>query len=188
MEKKIDLRIQKTRSALTSALYELLCEKSLDNITVTELCNRALIRKATFYKHFGDKTELLTYMIQELQRISLEENTIGYDENVPQSYYIGVFRYFIEFLDSNEQFIKSILRSSAAAVAENIMSEQIENDIGQHLKKEKNMELVQHSAMLAALYTGAIVNCGKWWITQKERPDKEMVIDEFSKLVLMITA
>jgi AcrR family transcriptional regulator len=97
MEKQLDLRIQKTRKALTGALYDLLCEKSLDDITVTELCNRAVIRKATFYKHFGDKTELLAYMIQELQRISLEENKLGMMRKCQSSYYIGVFRYFIEF-------------------------------------------------------------------------------------------
>lgn len=38
--KKLDLRVQKTRSALTSALYDLLCQKSFDDITVTELCER----------------------------------------------------------------------------------------------------------------------------------------------------
>lgn len=186
MEKKLDLRVQKTRGALTGALYDLLCEKSLDNITVTELCDRAVIRKATFYKHFGDKTELLTYMIQELQRISLEENKIGYDDKVPNSYYIGVFRYFIEFLDSNEKFIKSVLSSNASAVAETIMSEQIEIDIRQHLKKEKAENFAQYSAMLASLYTGAVVNCGKWWITQKKRPDKEQIIREFANIVSMI--
>ena len=51
--KKPDLRVQKTRSALTSALYDLLCQKSFDDVTVTELCEKAVIRKATFYKHFS---------------------------------------------------------------------------------------------------------------------------------------
>jgi AcrR family transcriptional regulator len=122
------------------------CAKRVwSDITVTELCDRAVIRKATFYKHFGDKTELLTYMIQELQRISLEENKIGYDENVPHSYYIGVFRYFIDFLDSNERFITSVLKSNASAAAETIMSGQIEADIRQHLKREKSGVFAQYS-------------------------------------------
>jgi AcrR family transcriptional regulator len=186
MEKQLDLRVQKTRKALTGALYDLLCEKSLSEITVTELCDRAVIRKATFYKHFGDKTELLAYMIQELQRISLEENKIGYDDKIPDSYYIGVFRYFIEFLDSNEKFIKRVLSSNASAVAETIMSEQIEIDIREHLKKENVENFAQYSPMLAALYTGAVVNCGKWWITRKERPDKEQIIGEFANIVSKI--
>ena len=44
---------------------------------MTELCEKAVIRKATFYKHFGDKTELLVYMIQEMQWLSEENSAIG---------------------------------------------------------------------------------------------------------------
>ena len=186
MEKPLDLRVQKTRKALTSALYELLCEKSMDDITVTELCERAVIRKATFYKHFGDKSELLVYMIQELQRLALEHNEIGYDPAVPHSYYIGAFRYFIDFLDSNERFIISVLKSNASAVVQEILSEQIVLDMRQHLRGEKLEALKESSAMFAAMYAGAVVSCGKWWITQKDRPDKEKVIAQFSEFIMRV--
>ena len=183
MDRQLDLRVQKTRKALISALYDLLCEKSMDDITVTELCEKAVIRKATFYKHFGDKTELLVYMIQELQRMSMEENAIGYDPDVPQSYYIGVFRYFIDFLDSNEPFIISVLKSNASSVLQEILSEQIMFDMRLHLKEEKLDTLKEANAMFAALYTGAIVSCGKWWITQNDRPDKETLIHRFTEII-----
>lgn len=186
MEKKSDLRVQKTRHALTTALYELLCEKSLNDITVTELCERAVIRKATFYKHFGDKNELLTYMIQQLQDIALEENTLGYDENIPQSYYIGVFRYFMDFLESNEKFVVSVLKSSASSGVQDILSEQIQLDIKSHLKKENYPVVSDSNAMLAAIYAGAIVSCGKWWILQKDRPAKETVVKTFSEFIMKL--
>ena len=53
--------MQKTRGGLVNALCDLMSQKSLDDVTVTEICEKAVIRKATFYKHFGDKTELLVY-------------------------------------------------------------------------------------------------------------------------------
>lgn len=186
MEKKTDLRVYKTRRALTAALYDLLCEKSLDDITVTELCDRALVRKATFYKHFGDKNELLAYMIQELQRMAAEENSIGYDPAVPQSYFIGAFRYFMDFLESNERFVTSVLQSKASSGVLDILSEQIQLDIRRHLKAEPDSAVAESSAMLAALYAGAIVSCGRWWITQKTRPDKERVVEKFAEFVMKI--
>lgn len=186
MEKKTDLRIQKTRRALTAALYDLLCEKSLTDITVTELCERAEIRKATFYKHFGDKNELLAYMIQELQDISIAENAIGYDEAVPQSYYIGVFRYFMDFLDSNERFVLSILRSNASSGVQDILTEQIQLYVKSQLKKENYPAASNSNEMLAAIYAGAIMSCGKWWILQKNRPDKESVVQTFSEFVMKL--
>lgn len=183
MEKRVDLRIQKTRSALTNALYDLMSQKSLDEITVTELCERAVIRKATFYKHFGDKTELLEYMIQELQRISTEENTIGYDPEVPYSYYSGVFQYLLDFIDSNDRFVLNVLKSNSSSFVRNILEEQIRREIDAHLKQEEREDIRQSHAMLSAIYSGAIVSCCIWWGMQKNRPSKTQMTDQFVKFI-----
>lgn len=183
MEKKLDLRVQKTRSALTNALYQLLCEKSLDDITVTELCNRAVIRKATFYKHFGDKTELLVYMMQELQRISREENSVGYNPGNPYSFYAGVFQYLVDFVDSNEAFVTSILRSSSGAFVRNLLEEQIRRDINEQLRHEDREDVRDAHAMLSAMYAGAITSCGVWWIMQNPRPNKSEIIEQFTEFI-----
>lgn len=45
MEKKKDLRVQKTYSALMAAFEALMAEETFDDITVNELCARALIRR-----------------------------------------------------------------------------------------------------------------------------------------------
>lgn len=185
-EKKLDLRVQKTRSALTSALYDLLCQKSFDDITVTELCEKAVIRKATFYKHFGDKTELLVYMIQELQRLSEENNDIGYDPSVPQSYYTGVFRYLMDFIESNERFIVSILSSRDGSFVRNLLEEQVRLGIDRHLRKEEPEHIRKSHVVLSVIYAGALVSCGAWWAMQKNRPDKEQMIALFSEFLMKL--
>lgn len=183
MEKKLDLRVQKTRSALTSALYDLMSRKSLDEITVTELCEYAVIRKATFYKHFGDKTELLVYMIQELQRISSEENTIGYDTALPYSYYSGVFRYLLDFIDSNDRFVLNVLKSNSSSFVRNILEMQIRQSIDEHLRHEEREDLRISHAMLSSIYSGAIVSCCIWWGMQKNRPEKEVITKQFAEYI-----
>ena len=44
----MDLRIKKTKRAIRTAFYELIKEKPLEKITVTEIAARAEINKATF--------------------------------------------------------------------------------------------------------------------------------------------
>ena len=61
MEPKLDLRIQKTYLSLHNAFTELLEEKKFEEFTVNELCERAMIRRNTFYKHFADKYEYFTF-------------------------------------------------------------------------------------------------------------------------------
>lgn len=186
MEKKLDLRVQKTRTALTSALYSLLCEKSFNEISVTELCDRALVRKATFYKHFGDKNELLAYMIRELQRSAYEQNSIGYDEMEPKSFYRGIFRYFMDFLEGNEKLVTNILKSNASSGVLDILSEQMQLDISEHMKTEADTLIAQSSDMFATIYAGAIVSCGKWWILQKNRQSKEEIVKTFNDFIMRL--
>lgn len=67
MEKKKDLRVQKTYSALMAAFEALMAEETFDDITVNELCARALIRRPTFYSHFEDKYGFLRFYLNEIQ-------------------------------------------------------------------------------------------------------------------------
>lgn len=180
---KLDLRVQKTHGALIAALYDLMSKKSFDEITVTELCERAVIRKATFYKHFGDKTELLVYMIRELQRISAEENTIGYNPDMPYSYYSGVFGYLVNFLDSNESFASNVLKSNSGAFVRNLLEEQIRIEIDRHLKNEQRGDIKEAHSLLSAAYAGSIVGCGVWWLAQEKRPEKDKIIKQFTEFV-----
>ncbi len=49
-----DRRIRKTEQAVQSAFAKLLSEKSVENITVKNLCEAADINKSTFYLHYKD--------------------------------------------------------------------------------------------------------------------------------------
>ena len=59
MEFKEDLRIQKTRRDLRKSILNLLREKPLEKISVTEICDNAMINRMTFYKYYEDKFILL---------------------------------------------------------------------------------------------------------------------------------
>ncbi|MDO5331021.1 MAG: TetR/AcrR family transcriptional regulator [Bacillota bacterium] len=181
MEKKLDLRVIKTRNALTKSLYDLMCEKNFGDITVTELCERALVRKATFYKHFGDKSELLIYMIRELQSSSLESGQIVGDPDNPISYYVGVFAYFINFIDENRPFIDSVLKSGSIFYVRDILEEQIRLDIDDRLKREARQDLRDSHSMLSSIYAGAIVSCGVWWVGDGGKTSKKQLLEQFAR-------
>ena len=61
----MDLRIEKTKKAIRSAFIELRAKKSLEKITVKELCSLAYINKSTFYAHYEDIYALSEAMEQE---------------------------------------------------------------------------------------------------------------------------
>ena len=53
-----DRRIQKSEDAIQNSFFELLKEKSLNKITVAEICRRANIGRGTFYLHYIDVYDL----------------------------------------------------------------------------------------------------------------------------------
>ncbi|WP_203623716.1 TetR/AcrR family transcriptional regulator [Lacticaseibacillus sp. 866-1] len=59
-----DLRVRKTRRAITTAFYALLCEESFGATTVCQLASRAEIGQTTFYNHYQDKFALASALIQ----------------------------------------------------------------------------------------------------------------------------
>ena len=67
-----DLRIQKTIAAIKESFEALICEKEYNDITVTELCQRAKINKKTFYHYYPTLEDLLDEMHMELSSAYIE--------------------------------------------------------------------------------------------------------------------
>lgn len=61
-----DLRVIKSRQNIRNALISLLSEKELSQITITELCERALINRKTFYRHYRSVSDVITEFENEL--------------------------------------------------------------------------------------------------------------------------
>ena len=89
----------------------------------------------------------------------------------------------MDFIDSKEHFIVSILKSNASSFVRNLLEEQVRLSIDQHLRQEEREDVRQSHDMLSAIYAGSIVSCGVWWIMQKNRPEKEQVIKKFSAFI-----
>ena len=66
MERKENQRVLLTKRLLKEALLELLTQKELGQINVSELCRRADINRATFYKHYAVPQDVLREIEQDM--------------------------------------------------------------------------------------------------------------------------
>lgn len=82
VEKKSDRRVRYTKMVLRESLLELLEKKSINAVTITELCRKADINRNTFYAHYQSPEEMLriieTDFLQEF--INKVENSLAADE------------------------------------------------------------------------------------------------------------
>lgn len=95
MAQKENQRIALTKKLLQEGLLRLLEQKTLDKISVTELCRESGINRATFYNHYNSPQDLLcsieAKMTGELERIignpRTAEEVIAHTESVCTYFY-----------------------------------------------------------------------------------------------------
>lgn len=179
MTEKLDFRVQRTYKMLSDSLQDMLKEMDFDKITVTELCERAMIRKATFYKHFGDKYELYVFVIQELQTRFKEENALIYNDKRPQTFYIAMIDRTFQFVDQHSALFRSVMNSNSSKVLLDILSEEIESDLLIHLKEDEKAGAILPAKpeLLASMITGALVYSLKWWILHDKKMPRQELVD-----------
>ncbi len=141
----MDLRIKKTYRALFTAFTELLEEHRFEDLTVAMLCDRAMIRRTTFYKHFRDKNDYFAFYIDELmsglpQKRAAEGGTVSADD-------VRVLRHevFTDAMDmilAHEQLMDNILASSMSGMLTSMICDRIARSI-----RERVMSALDEDAL-----------------------------------------
>ena len=181
----MDFRVIKTHRALLQALRVLLSEKNFDDITVTELCERAEIRRVTFYTHFDGKEALFAYMIREMQERFHSEKKFASKTQTPASYCANVLGHILDFMEENERIAETVMNSSAKNLVLEALSKQIGTDLRSCFSStaQQDPSLSADPGMLAVLCSGALLSCARWWVTKGKQVSKEDLTVQFTALM-----
>ena len=178
MEEKLDLRIQKTYMAVTKALIEMMDEMPFEDIKVKELCDRAMIRKSTFYKHFADKYELLAFIVKEVINDYNERIRQDSPADDPVAFYNKMLDYVFEFAKAN------LIRSDSLMLL-NIMSQQVTPDICQKLKQDqaRGRRMPASPEVMATFFAGSISEGLRSWFTGGKKCSEEDIKKQLSDIM-----
>jgi AcrR family transcriptional regulator len=76
---------------LLEALIELTVEKGFPNVTVSDICEKAMVNRSTFYRHYLDKYALLDEYMAEVTKLTFEDGMHAVNpkqiQEVPQGLY-----------------------------------------------------------------------------------------------------
>ena len=101
-EEQTDLRIRRTQKFLQEAMIELITEKGFGAITVGDIAERAMINRATFYRHYQDKYDLVAKIFEETANELVEnmqpvhKDTGHMETENPPEIWIQVFEHVAE--------------------------------------------------------------------------------------------
>lgn len=105
MRQRENQRVMLTRRLLEEALLDLMEEKPLSQIGVSELCKRACINRTTFYNHYGSPADVFA----EIERDTVRELRERLDAATPAGEELTLGRrveVLCSYLRSHERFSK----------------------------------------------------------------------------------
>ena len=109
----------RSKKLINDALADLLTEKPLDKITVTDVVSRADINRGTFYAHYRDIPDVVDHLIQ--QTFSAIRDALIAQPLTPPNVGMTLLSTIQEILEQDLVFYRKILNSSASS----IMQEQL---------------------------------------------------------------
>lgn len=65
-KKSADLRVIKTRQNIKNAVLELMSEKTISSITITDISKRAMINRKTFYRHYNSVDDVVMEIEEDI--------------------------------------------------------------------------------------------------------------------------
>lgn len=154
-----DIRITKSREAIIQALDVLLQEKSFKKITVNDICRVAVVGRTTFYSHFEDKYQLITYVLQK-ERKELEKIIL---ECPPEGVILGVL---IDIREKKELYY-NLFVAEVSDELQRLLQDAMNHfftDILQTCKAANRVLASESLPLLVAYYTSGVVGIVMWWI------------------------
>ena len=182
-----DLRVQRTYKLLKEAFIHLLAQKPFEQITVQEICELAMVRRTTFYQHFEDKHDFLSWFIQEKQQEFTEITTAGISPDNLKEYYATAIRNVLKYLSDNEQIVH--LLTNAGVQGRLLMEAYSRACVEDVIRRMESMPDIESRLgnvpipFLAEFYVGGLVAAARWWFGHGKPCTEEQMADHVRWIV-----
>lgn len=175
-----DRRVRKTQNALYLALAELMREKSVNSITVSELAEKADIHRATFYSHYADIDELYIQIqkntLAEIERIFAPDPIHGINMNGNE-----IFSLLVQFIQENKEIFRMFLAENNARNFYEQLGDIVEEIYLEVFWKEaKGLTVKENVGFLAKYHVQGCLSVLSAWAASDYQEPAQKVIDSLS--------
>lgn len=181
---KEDLRTKRTLFLLNNAIISLLSEKSFDAISVLDICNRAMVHRATFYKYYNDKFHLVSTMINELMFNFIDKPQKEKTFANFKDFFINVIADALDYINENKKILKNvILKNKDTAVYFMIIQKA---EVATRKLLNKYNSLINDSLpdnVLSQFITAGFTSLLFWWLENDIKYSKEQMFIFFEAII-----
>ena len=159
---------QRVKRCITDALCSLMQEKNLSDIRITELIERAGVARASFYRNYRAKEDVLVTLIRDVldsfgEEIRLDQGTFYTYENILLS---------IQYFQRNRDYVLNLYRSGFVTV----LLEELNRF---HEALEGSMPSASVGTYALYMYIGALFNTALVWLTEEPETPPDALAEFF---------
>ena len=172
-EVQTDLRIRRTHKFLQEAMIELVTEKGFEAITVGDIAERAMINRATFYRHYQDKYDLVARIFEETVN-HLVENMKPFHKETAKSEMGNppeIWIQFFEHVAEHARLYRALLGKNgspwfAARVREHIIKIMLEQEKmwKRRMKPSQQIEPAMPQELPGTQLSHVLIGTIVWWL------------------------
>lgn len=166
--KMIDKRIQKTRQDIHECFIQLLNEKDIDKISVSDVCRLANINRKTFYNHYANLSVLMdeieNNIVSDFEKIVEGQDLAMFFMN-PQVF----FSSFNQLIQENYTFYDTLISNNHSfglvlKITESLKSKMRDYLWSTNQFSEENVEYIvtYTTAGLLSMYQGLFKSKNNW--------------------------
>ena len=183
-EDHLDLRQRKTRRLLVEALAQLMQERPFQELSVVDICRRAMVHRTTFYAHFNDKQELLRYLLEGLEQECAATCLPQDPDKSPRAYLLTAARKVFDFFDQRRALYRACLDCGA-----DLQAHTLEDCAAQELCRllsEPRFRAVSPQVdpqVAAHFYTGAMLSLIRWWLSSDDPLPADYLLENLERFI-----
>ena len=167
-----------TKRALEQSLKNLLLQKPLSKITISDIADDCGISRMTFYYHFKDIYDLIEWSCEEDARKALE------GKKTYETWQQGFLQIF-EAVQENKAFILNVYRSVSREQVENYLYKlTYQLLIGVVHEQAEGMSVREEDQdFIATVYKYAFVGLMLDWIKNDMKADPAVIVDRLAAVI-----
>ncbi|MEX3745477.1 TetR/AcrR family transcriptional regulator [Lysinibacillus xylanilyticus] len=177
-EEQLDLRVRRTHKLLWESLFELMTQakQKYSSITINQICDRAMVHRTTFYKHFEDKDALLAFGLKpyndEAFTIPLLDRITKPFQVMEQFLHHKVLGKIIESQMDDKQFITFL----------NYQTRETQKEEYEGLLRICKNHTIPNE-LIIEFHSGVITSLSAWWVQNRESVSAEEMDRYFHQMI-----
>lgn len=160
------------KECIVEALIKLMNEKSFDDITITELCNKAGVSRMSYYRNYYDKKDIIKVYLDDISKKFKKETHKLIDFNIYTNK--NVINYLFTYFKKYNYFFKTLIKANLSGMLQETLNKYLEEEI-----KVEKLSTYEKYHMYS--YSGALYNVYIKWIENDMKESVEELSEYFCK-------